>query len=90
MRLAYLKNRVKLSQLPVKSATPLQMAKRTADSADESPYRKRQKLTVSRAANLEKREIKTVQDLKSCLSFNQDDGPEISGQSKIPHSYGWI
>lgn len=61
------------------------MVKRTADSVDESPYRKRQRLPNYRASDLETTDIKTVQDLKSCLTFNQDDSSEKSGQSNDPN-----
>lgn len=60
------------------------MTKRTADHIDEVLYRKRQRLTLPEAGKFEKGEIKTVQDLKTCLSFTQDSIPDLSRQCKAP------
>jgi hypothetical protein len=72
----------------LETITLVKMAKRRANSIDDNLYSKRQKLTGYRAANHEKKDIRTVEELKSSLIFNQDDGPEVSVQSKAPNQEG--
>ncbi len=51
------------------------MAKRKDDSDDESPHRKRQKLTKDLASEAEVQTVQTSNDLSFLLSFEQDAGP---------------
>ena len=51
------------------------MAKRKDDSDNESPHRKRQKLTKDLASKVEIQSIQTSKDLSLLLSFEQDTGP---------------
>ena len=51
------------------------MAKRKDDSDDESPHRKRQKITKDLASKAEIQTVQTSKDLSLLLSFEQDAGP---------------
>ena len=51
------------------------MAKRKDDSDDESPHRKRQKITKDLALKAEIQTVQTSKDLSLLLSFEQDAGP---------------
>ena len=57
------------------------MARRTADSDDHSPHRKRQKTTQSLPNATERHEIRSSRDLQESLAFHQDAGPVLR-QSK--------
>lgn len=56
------------------------MAKRTTDS-DDSPHRKRQKITKTSTPAKERYEIRSSRDLQLMLAFDQDIGPVVR-QSK--------
>ena len=51
------------------------MVKRKDDEDNESPYRKRQKLTNALASEAEIQTVQTSKDLSLLLSFEQDAGP---------------
>jgi len=59
------------------------MAKRRSGSDDDSPHRKRQKITKQSLPQLEVIEIQTPKDLQLLLAFEQDAGPHVR-QSKDP------
>ena len=52
------------------------MAKRKDDSDNESPHRKRQKITKDIASKAEIQPLRTSKDLSLLLSFEQDTGPQ--------------
>ena len=52
------------------------MAKRKDDSDNESPHRKRQKITKDLASKAEIQPVQTSKDLSLLLSFEQDTGPQ--------------
>ena len=52
------------------------MAKRKDDSDNESPHRKRQKITKDLASKAEIQPVQTSKDLGLLLSFEQDTGPQ--------------
>lgn len=52
------------------------MAKRKDDSDNESPHRKRQKITIDLASKAETQLVQTSKDLSLLLSFEQDTGPQ--------------
>lgn len=59
------------------------MVKQTPDSDDDSPHRKRQKLTTESVVEAEKPvRIQTSNDLHALLIFEQDTGPHVK-QSEI-------
>lgn len=64
------------------SSTLEDMAKCKTDSEDESPQRKRQKMTTGRVPEKETQVIQSAEDLRSLLAFQQDAGPVVR-QSKI-------
>ena len=51
------------------------MLKRKDDEDNESPHRKRQKLTKDLALEAEIQTVQTSKDLSLLLSFEQDAGP---------------
>ena len=57
------------------------MAKRTADSDDDSPHRKRRKITQTLPSATERHEIRSSRDLQLLLAFHHDVGPAVK-QSK--------
>ena len=52
------------------------MAKRKDDSDNESPHRKRQKITKDLASKAEIQPVQTSKDLSLLLSFERDTGPQ--------------
>ena len=51
------------------------MAKRKDDSDNESPHRKRQKITKDLVSKVKIQSVQTSKDLSLLLSFEQDTGP---------------
>ena len=60
------------------------MAKRKDDFDNESPHRKRQKITKDLASKAEIQPVQTSKDLSLLLSFEQDTGPQAR-QSIVQH-----
>lgn len=58
------------------------MAKRKSGSDEESPHRKRQKITENSLAVEDTVKIQSVQDLQLLLTFEQDAGSRVR-QSKF-------
>lgn len=61
------------------------MAKRKSDSDDDSPHKKRQRITKDLASEQDSVKIQTFRDLQQLLTFEQDAGPHVR-QSKSPTS----
>lgn len=62
------------------------MAKRIADSED-SPHRKRQKITNSSPPAKDQNEIRSSRDLQLLLAFDQDVGPAVrQSKNHLEHS----
>ena len=63
------------------------MAKRTGDSDEESPHKKRRKLTKALEAKQPIQPIQTSKDLGLLLAFDQDAGPRARQSETHPVAF---